>query len=134
VGEFDINGTGRVLWAASIPPSVRRVIRRVRQSPHLTAEDVWIFFHEFQLDLEMGVGVAHGDGTDPQLMLQCSKDGGHTWSSERWTSAGRQGDYALRAVWRRLGRARDMVFRVTVSDPVRWTLIDAYLDVERGTN
>jgi hypothetical protein len=134
VDEFDVNGSGRVLWAASIPTSVRRVIRRLRQSPHLTADEVWIFYHEFCVDLEAGTGVANGDGTDPQLMLQYSKDGGHTWSSERWTSAGKQGEYALRAMWRRLGRARDMVFRLTVADPVRWTLLDAFVEIERGTN
>jgi len=48
--------------------------------------------------------------------------------------AGRLGDYTVRAIARRLGQARDTVFEVTVSDPVAWALVGAWLELEPGTS
>lgn len=130
-----------VLSKVSIPiiPSTPmvRFIRRVRQSPQLSDEALWLYYHEFQLDLEtgralsVGVDVTRTFGTDPTIMLQWSDDGGKTWSEEQWVSAGRQGQYAWRAIWRRLGKSRDRVWRVAVSDPVPWRITDAYVAVGR---
>lgn len=105
-------------------------LRRLRQGPHLCDEQVWHVYRLVQLDLETGVGDA--TTTAPQIMLQWSDDGGHTWSQEHWVSAGSQGVFRWRAIWRRLGRSRDRVFRVVVSDPVPWRLINFYGDVQRG--
>ena len=68
----------------------------------------------------------------PRIMLQYSDDGGHTWSEELWMSAGEEGQYAWRAVWRRLGKSRDRVWRVAMSDPVPWQLLDAYVQLGKG--
>ena len=68
------------------------------------------------------------------VMLQTSRDHGETWSSERWVSAGKQGEYNWRAIWRRLGRARDMVFRLVISDPIKVAWVDGYIDVMKGTS
>lgn len=111
-----------------------RPIRRQRQSPHLSDEQMWLYVSSFQLDLETGRGLSVGQGVDPQVMLQWSDDGGHTWSEEHWYSAGLQGAYRWRALWRRLGKSRDRVWRVTMSDPVPWRLLDAYVNVEKGTS
>jgi hypothetical protein len=123
-------------WGASIPQGSgqvsRRLIRRLRQTPHLSAEEVTLFFSKFQLDMETGVGLTTGQGITPQVMLQWSTDHGHTWSNEHWIESGPIGAYRWRAIWRRLGRARDMVFRVVISDPVKIALIDAYVDVAQG--
>lgn len=110
------------------------VQRRLRRAPHLSDEQVWMFYRQLQIDLQAGVGLSSGQGEDPLLMLRYSDDGGHTWSDIITVSAGRQGKTRARAMFRRLGRSRDRVFEVSVSDPVPWFLIDAYLDVERGTN
>ena len=112
----------------------RRRIRRMRQAPHLSDEQGWLYYERLQLDLESGVGLTDGQGEDPQVMLQWSDDGGHTWSREHWVSAGRGGAYTWRALWRRLGRSRDRVFRLVISDPVKVTWIDAFMEMERGTS
>jgi hypothetical protein len=130
----DITGTGTVTWQGLLAPSDHRLIRRLRQSPHLSTEQVLLFIDYFQLDVEAGIGLSEGQGVDPQIMLQWSDDGGHTWSNEHWTSAGRQGQYQRRALWRRLGRTRDRVWRVVVSDPCRWVFLDAFMGVKRGTS
>ena len=90
------------------------------------------FVAQFQLDLETGLGLPNAEGMGPQIMLCYSDDGGHTWSDEQWVSAGEKGAYAWRAIWRRLGRSRDRVWRVVVSDPVPWRLLDAYVLAEKG--
>jgi hypothetical protein len=119
---------------AALPAASTRQIRRLRQSPHLGQEQQWVFFSSFQLDLEAGVGLTTGQGSDPQVMLQWSDDGGHTWSNEHWTSAGALGAYRRRAIWRQLGRSRDRVWRVVISDPVKVAWLDAFVQVQGGTS
>ena len=70
--------------------------------------------------------------TNPQAMLRWSNDGGSTWSREYWTSIGQLGRYKNRAIWRRLGMARDRVFEVSISDPVNAVIISANLKATNG--
>lgn len=103
-------------------------IRRERTCPHISQDGARLYYHQLQVDMEVGVGLDGGvDGSDPQAMMQFSDDGGRTWSNERWASMGRAGEYKRRVIWRRLGQARDRVFRVAIADPVRVALIDAHL-------
>jgi hypothetical protein len=86
--------------------------------------------HSLQLDCETGVGLTSGQGSDPQVMLRWSDDGGHTWSNEHWTSIGLIGAYGYRAFWRRLGmtrKIRDRVYEVSGTDPVKITILGAEL-------
>lgn len=108
-------------------------ISRERTSPHISQGLLRIFHSQFQLDLETGVGLATGQGQNPRAMLQWSDDNGHTWSNEYWTSIGAQGGYKTRAIWRRLGSARDRVYRVRITDPVKVTLLGAELGLTGGT-
>ena len=66
----------------------------------------------------------------PQAMLRWSDDGGHTWSSEHWTSMGRIGEFGHRTIWRRLGmtlKLRDRVYEVSGTDPVKLAIVGAEL-------
>lgn len=83
---------------------------------------------ELQVDLEAGVGLASGQGEDPQIILQVSKDGGHTWGNEMWRSMGRIGEYKTRTKWNRLGQSRDWVFRLRISDPVKRVLLNCWVN------
>jgi hypothetical protein len=109
-------------------------IRRVRRAPHITSDLQRQYFHELQIQFQPGVGLSTGQGEDPQAMLRWSSDGGSTWSNEYWTSIGKQGKYLNRAIWRRLGFARDRVFEVSISDPVNAVIISANLKAEAGDN
>ena len=71
---------------------------------------------------------------NPQAMLRWSNDGGSTWSNEHWTSVGQLGKYTNRAIWRRLGTARDRIFEVSVTDPVNFVIISANLKVQGAEN
>lgn len=120
-----------------VPPSSTtetRLIRRLRCAPHLTQENTRVFYHRFELDLERGVGLPSGPGADPLVQLRCSRDGGQTWGAPLTLHAGALGAYTQRVLAWRLGYARDMVFEVTVTDPVAWSLVGAWLDLAPGTS
>ena len=75
--------------------------------------------------METGVGLP---GTDPQVLLRWSDDGGHTWTDYAAASIGRVGEYGTRAIWHRLGASRDRVYEVKIVEPVRVTILGADLD------
>jgi len=92
--------------------------------------------HTLQLDCESGVGLNDGQGSDPQVMMRFSDDGGHTWSRERWSSMGAIGAYGKRVFWRRLGmtlKIRDRVYEISGTDPVPIYIMGAEL-IASGTN
>ena len=69
-------------------------------------------------------------GSDPQVMLRWSDDGGHTWSNEHWAPIGKIGEYYKRVFWRRLGmtlKLRDRVYEVSGTDPVKIDIMGAEL-------
>jgi len=109
-------------------------VKRLRRAPHLTTDLQRQYFEELQLQFQPGVGLDVGQGEDPQAMLRWSSDGGSTWSSEHWTTIGKIGKYTNRAIWRRLGTARDRIFEVTVSDPVKAVIVSANLKMAAGEN
>lgn len=92
--------------------------------------------HSLQLDCEAGVGLVTGQGSDAEVMLRWSDDGGHTWSNEHWRSMGKIGQTGRRVLWRRLGmtmKLRDRVYEVSGTDPVKIAIMGAELIAE-GTN
>ena len=84
----------------------------------------------------LGVADIASDVTtnDPQAMLRWSNDGGSTWSKEYWVSIGTIGRYKNRAIWRRLGTARDRIFEVSITDPVKAVIVSANLKASSGDN
>ena len=86
--------------------------------------------HSLQLDCESGTGLATGQGSDPEIMLRWSDDGGHTWSNEHLSKMGKIGEYYRRVFWRRLGmtlKLRDRVYEVSMTDPVKVAIMGAEL-------
>lgn len=109
------------------------LIPRIRACPHLSDPDYrYQIFDSLQIDMQTGVGLSSGQGSDPQAMLRWSTDGGHTWSSELWAPIGKLGERRTRVKWRRLGRSRDRVFEVTITDPVRVAIVGASVVVRTG--
>jgi hypothetical protein len=69
-------------------------------------------------------------GSDPEVMLRFSDDGGHTWSNEHLSKMGKIGEYYRRVFWRRLGmtlKLRDRVYEVSGTDPVKAVIVGAEL-------
>ena len=109
-------------------------IRRLRRCPHITTDLQRQYFAELQIQFQPGVGLPTGQGQDPQAMLRWSDDGGFTWSNENWVTIGKQGQYFTRAMWRRLGFARDRIFEVVITDPIKAVIVSANLKAEAGDN
>jgi len=83
------------------------------------------------LDMETGVGLQSGQGSNPQIMLQYSKDDGRTWSAERWVSLGAVGQYITRVIWRRFGSTRTATFRIRMTDPVKFVVTQGAMRVRQ---
>lgn len=111
-------------------------ILRIRQSPHMSQGLATIFYKLFQIDISPGVGLSNGLGNQitPTVYLEISNDGGETWGQPKVASMGKRGKYFNRCRWQRLGRSRDRVFRVSTTDPVKFNLLSAVLDIEIGTS
>ncbi len=63
----------------------------------------------------------------PLITLKWSNDGGFTFTGGQQRDCGQAGDRLKRVMWNWLGRARDRVYEISVSDPVPWRIINAYL-------
>jgi hypothetical protein len=94
--------------------------RRLRRAPHLRNLEVRTRFHRLQVDLQAGVGLVTGQGSDPQLMVEISRDGGRSYGPEQWIDIGAIGEYLTRVEVRRCGSAEDFVFRFSMTDPVKF--------------
>lgn len=105
------------------------VIRRVRRAPALVFENRRLQYASFELLMEVGNATASGQGSDPQVSLRMSNDGGMTWGSEVYRSAGKRGEYLTRVRWTRLGQARKRAFEVIVTDPIPWRIVGAVLEM-----
>lgn len=107
-------------------------IRRVRTTMPLSANELPVFMAKLQIYLDSGQGLILGLGSDPLVGLSWSDDGGRAFNSPRFRSAGKIGEFRRRVIWRRLGRFRDRVFKLEMTDPIKWVIIDASAEIETG--
>ena len=108
-------------------PIVRQVV-----SKHLRNQGNDLHLGDVFLDMETGVGLPSGQGSDPQISMEISKDGGRTFGIPRYRPVGKLGAYMTRVLWRRNGSGRDIVLRFAMTDPVKFVIASASLDVESG--
>ena len=118
LGVYDDNGEPQKWvrrWRA-IPPDKNNLKRAIH--------------YKLQVDIEAGVGLnGLGQGSDPEVMLRWSDDGGNTWGNIHRKKIGRIGQYRNRAIWRQLGISRDRVYELSGTDPVKITIMGAELDL-----
>lgn len=101
---------------------------RIRISPHYDEQKSLISHNKFELDMEVGVGLQSGQGSNPLVSLSYSDDGGHTWSSELNRSIGAVGKYFTRVRWQKLGKSRDRVYKVVITDPIYVQINEAIIN------
>lgn len=102
-------------------------IERLRRSQYVHKNRNIISIYELEIEFEGGVGLTTGQGSDPQAMLRISKDGGHTWGNEIWKPIGKKGEYGNRARWFKAGKARQWIFEIKITDPVKVVILGAYI-------
>ena len=91
-------------------------IPRERVTGIFTEEEKRIRISALQLDMEEGGGDPNV-ATDTSMWLSYSKDGGHSYTDEVERSMGDAGEYARRVIWRRLGFARNWIFKFRTWSP-----------------
>jgi hypothetical protein len=103
-----------------------RPIVRTRISPVIISNFSDVILNEFELEIGVGqTNILSGQGSEPQVMLQVSRDGGNTWGNEIWKSMGKTGQYYWRTKWTGLGKGRLFTMKVSISDPVKTILTTA---------
>lgn len=108
-------------------------MRGLGTAPALHSDRKRLFHRSLELDIESGVGLTTGQGSDPQVMLDWSDDGGRTWSDhQEWSAMGAMGAYKTRLRWKRMGSSRSRIYRVHISDPVKRTIIAAHSTIAQG--
>lgn len=100
---------------------------------HVTDKREFIRHNYLELEGESGVGLLSGQGTNPVINLEMSDDGGHTYSSAMSVPYGTQGAYNKVARWPYLGKSQNRVYRIRMSDPIKWKLARAILDYTEQT-
>lgn len=92
------------------------------------------YFSRLQIDFDPGVGITGtGQGSDPQVMLRWSDNGGKSWGNYHTGGIGKIGEFLHRTFWTRLGRARSRCWEVSWTDPIPGRIMDAVADITLGT-
>lgn len=102
-------------------------IARERVYTHIIDEYKRIRYNSLEIGFETGVGLQSGQGNDPLVSLQLSKDGARTWSQTYNQTIGKTGEYLTRVKFRRLGMAQQLTFKIRISDPVKVAITGSYL-------
>jgi hypothetical protein len=105
-------------------------IKRVRTAMTMSTNQLRQFFYKLQINMETGIGDL--TTADPKLMLRYSNDSGHTWSNYQTCSLGAIGEYSKRAIFRRMGSGRNRVWEISMTDPVKFAVFSAVLELESG--
>ena len=75
-------------------------------------------------NMQRGVGLESGQGSDPVIMCQMSNDGGHTWGDETFVSIGQIGEYISLVDYYDFSTGYEIRVKVKCSDPVYFAMFD----------
>jgi len=121
VGDYETGGLYRLDPNAFTDDGAP--ITRRRAFPHLLEDGRRVFYTQFLADMECGTTT----GPEPILTLEWSDDRGATYTGMQTASLGAAGAAITSVQFQRLGMARDRVFRLTWSAPVRTALMGAWV-------
>lgn len=104
----------------------------LRTFPHLVQDGNRVFYQRFIADMQ--VGTLEGTTTDnpPMVSLRFSDTRGASYGSPILQSLGAAGQYDATPTWNRLGMARDRVFEISWSVPMRTALNGAFVELQAG--
>jgi hypothetical protein len=119
-------GTLYTLSADAITDNGSPIEREITGTHSFAQSRNYMTIRRLRVDLEGGVGDL--SVIDPKISLTISRDGGHTWGSSMPVSMGKMGEFTRRAEWRRLGQARDWVFKLRITDAVKVVIMAAVIE------
>jgi len=103
-------------------------IRRKRTTTHGNSEFKLVGIDNLEIRME-STALATGDGSDPQVSMRYSNDGGHTFSTEMPRSSGKMGEHAKRIRWNRLGIGSEWVFEFSFVEPIKFSIISGAIQI-----
>ena len=85
-----------------------------------------------QASMNMGGGLAVGQGVNPLMMFRISGDGGKTFGAENLVDIGVMGEYDKRIDCNLFADGYSIVYRLSYTDPTFFSLFGGFIDVEDG--
>lgn len=102
-------------------------------SPTLHNDGGTIFMSSLEFLMEVGVGLATGQGSNPKMILDWSDDDGRTWcTNPEILYLGQLGEYNKTVRATELGSFTNRIFRITIIDPVKRVIVSAIPKVAGG--
>jgi hypothetical protein len=88
----------------------------------------------FHLDIQSGVGIETGQGSDPELVIRFTDDLGVTWSHDAYVSVGKIGETFKQITLNRQGTIppAGRIYELDYSEPTEFAVLGADLQVGRG--
>jgi hypothetical protein len=109
-------------------------ILRLRATQSLDSDDgESIFYEQLVIEMETGVGLDTGQGSEPLLMMRYSNDSGRTWSNYKTKTIGASGRYGTRVKFGPTGAGRNRVWEISMTDPVAFVVVGASARATRGS-
>jgi hypothetical protein len=106
-------------------------VPRIRTFMHLINNFDRIIYTSF--DADVSVGTQNPDNPiEPEILLSCSDDRGVTFGFPLAQSLGLGGDYLTTVSWNRLGMARDRVFKLQWSSPIKLALNGGFIETKKA--
>ena len=91
-----------------------------------------IVHDRFELEIGTGIGLTTGNGSDPQIALFISDDGGKQFYEFDTRSLGKKGEYLDRVFWTGLGSSYNRVYRCEISDAVDVLAFNTNVELRGG--
>ena len=104
-------------------------IPRIRTFPHMIQDGKRVMYKQFIIDMQTGTIPTEDTNQPPLINLRWSDDRGVTYGNAVQNSIGKTGEYLTQISFWRLGTARDRVFEISWSAPIRTALNGAFVEV-----
>lgn len=112
-------------------------ITRIRSFPHMLNDNKRVMYTQFIADMDVGQATGNDGFTDqspPLLSLRWSDDRGRTYGSAIQQTLGGPGQTYVNVQFQRLGMARDRVFELSWSAPVKTALNGAFVVITQAAS
>lgn len=104
-------------------------IIRIRSFPQIVNDGKRISHRNLMANFQVGTPLATSTTDIPDVSLRASDTAGASWGNATVQSIGAVGEYLTAPQWNRLGLARDRVYELSWSAPMKTALNGVWLDV-----
>lgn len=104
-------------------------ITRIKTFLHMVGNDFeQVHYKYFDADIQCATTDIDDPNLAPQIFLSWSDDRGKTYGNPVGQSFGLQGENETTITWRRLGKARDRLFKLQWSEPLNTSLLGGFAE------